>query len=78
MLIGITAWLGRLAAASHEGAVANARAAATEASRRRVEHAEVALYLADLADRPGIGAGAGQRATAEADVAASTAAEHLA
>jgi hypothetical protein len=30
---------------SHERAVANARAAATEASRRRVEAAEVAAYV---------------------------------
>ena len=35
--------------ASHERAVGNARAAATELSRRRVERDEVELYLAELA-----------------------------
>jgi hypothetical protein len=36
----------RWAVASNERAVANARAAATECSRRRVERAEVEQYLA--------------------------------
>jgi hypothetical protein len=36
---------------SHERAVANARVAATEASRRRVEAAEVAAYI-DALRRP--------------------------
>lgn len=34
------------AAASHEQAVANARTATTECSRRRLERTEVELYLA--------------------------------
>jgi hypothetical protein len=34
---------------SHEGAVANARSAATELSRLRVERAEIALYVAQRA-----------------------------
>lgn len=39
---------------SNAAAVANARTAATELSRRRVEHDEVALYLAahELRRRP--------------------------
>jgi hypothetical protein len=43
--------LWRWAATSNERAVANARAAATECSRRRVERAEVELFLAAVADR---------------------------
>jgi hypothetical protein len=45
-------WPGALlswAVASNERAVANARAAATECSRRRVERAEVAQFLAAYA-----------------------------
>ena len=38
----------RWAVASNERAVANARAAATECSRLRVERAEVDQFLADL------------------------------
>jgi hypothetical protein len=34
---------------SHEGAVANARGAATELSRLRVERAEIELYVAQRA-----------------------------
>jgi hypothetical protein len=37
-----------LAATGHEGAVSNAREAATELSRRRVEREAVELYLAGL------------------------------
>ncbi len=37
------------AAASNERAVANARSAATDCARRRVERQEVALFLAALA-----------------------------
>ena len=48
-------WLWRLGARSNEQAVANARAASTDLSRRRVERDEVELYLqrrhADLARR---------------------------
>ena len=36
------------AVASNERAVANARMGALECSRRRLEHAEVELYLASL------------------------------
>jgi hypothetical protein len=36
------------AAASHERAIANARAGATQCSRRRVEREEVAAFLAGL------------------------------
>jgi hypothetical protein len=36
---------------SHERAVANARAATTELSRRRVEREDVELYLTDRAAR---------------------------
>ena len=43
--------LRRWAARSQEQALANARAAATECSRRRLERAEVDLYLAAYADR---------------------------
>ena len=45
----ITPW--HWARASHGVALANARAAATEQSRRRVERDEVDLYLADRHDR---------------------------
>jgi hypothetical protein len=38
-------WLGRLGAVSNERAVANARLASVELSRRRVERDEVELYL---------------------------------
>ena len=41
----LRAWLGQ------ERAIANARAAATELSRRRVEREEVELYLADRLPR---------------------------
>lgn len=37
------------AVSSNERAVANARAATTECSRRRLERADVALYLATVA-----------------------------
>ncbi len=40
----------RWAVASNERAVANARAAATECSRLRVERAEVEQFLAAIAD----------------------------
>ena len=46
-MAGLTRW----AVASNERAVANARAATTECSRRRLERAEVAQFLAEL-DRP--------------------------
>ena len=39
----------RWAVASNERAVANARAAATECSRARVERAEVEQFLSDIA-----------------------------
>ena len=39
----------RWAVASNERAVANARAAATECSRARVERAEVAQFLSEIA-----------------------------
>ncbi len=43
-------------ARSHEGAVANARSAATELSRMRVERVEIELYVAqraaEWADQP--------------------------
>ncbi len=38
-------WLRRIGVGSNEQAVANARTATTELSRRRVEHDEVELYL---------------------------------
>jgi hypothetical protein len=38
----------RWAVSSNEQAVANARAATTECSRRRLERAEVAQYLAEV------------------------------
>jgi hypothetical protein len=41
----------RVGAHSHEGALANARAAATELSRLRVERAEIELYVAQRAAR---------------------------
>ena len=53
----------RWAVASNERAVANARAAATECSRLRVERAEVELFL-----RPSAGIGAELRG--EVDTAA--------
>ncbi len=37
--------------ASHERAIANARAASTQCSRRRVERTDVELYLAERAQR---------------------------
>jgi hypothetical protein len=37
---------------SHEGAVANARGAATELSRLRVERTEIELYVAQRAAHP--------------------------
>jgi hypothetical protein len=40
-----------LATSSNDRAVANARAAATELSRARVERVEVETYLEGLADR---------------------------
>jgi hypothetical protein len=40
---------GLVGARSHEGAVANARNAATELSRLRVERAEIELYVAQRA-----------------------------
>lgn len=43
--------LWRWAAVSNERAVANARAAATECARRRVERAEVELVLQGYAER---------------------------
>lgn len=43
----VLAW----ATASHEQALVNAREATTECSRRAVERAEVASFLADLAQR---------------------------
>ena len=56
-------WPWRLGVRSNEQAVANARAASTELSRRRVERDEVELYLqrrhAGLAPRTGpLGLGA--------------------
>jgi hypothetical protein len=36
---------------SQDRAIANARAAATETSRRRVERLEIDLFLAELAER---------------------------
>src|SRR5262245_15385305 len=48
-MISVTA-LWRWAVTSNERAVANARAAATECSRLRVERAEVELYLASYAE----------------------------
>jgi hypothetical protein len=41
--------VGLVGARSREGAVANARSAATELSRLRVERAEIALYVAQRA-----------------------------
>ena len=49
-MISVRVW--RWAAVSNERAVANARAAATECSRRRVERAEVEQYLAGYASVP--------------------------
>ena len=40
----------RWAVVSNERAAANARAAATECSRRRVERAEVELFLSELVE----------------------------
>ena len=40
------------ASASNERAIANARAGATECSRRRLERAEVEQFLADLYPEP--------------------------
>jgi hypothetical protein len=51
---------------SHERAVANARAAATEASRRRVEAAEVAAYV-DALWRPADSGPASEEPTAAAE-----------
>ena len=48
----------RLGAASNERALANARAAATEAQRRRVERAEVAQAVAELTAAYAVSAGA--------------------
>jgi hypothetical protein len=48
-MLGLLAGLARRLA-DHEGAVANARSAATELSRCRLERAEVDLYLAALAE----------------------------
>ncbi len=42
-------WLTGWAVASNERAVANARAASTDCSRRQVEREDVALFLATLA-----------------------------
>jgi hypothetical protein len=52
MISGTGLW--RWAAVSNERAVANARAAAVECSRRRVERAEVAAYLEALRERPAV------------------------
>ena len=42
-----------MGARSHEGAVANARSAATQLSRMRVERVEIVLYVAQrAAQRP--------------------------
>jgi len=41
-------WVTGWAVASNERAVANARAAATECSRARVERAEVAQFLSEI------------------------------
>ena len=49
------------AAASHERALDNARAATTELSRRRVERDDVALFLAERLGRARPGAGGDQR-----------------
>jgi hypothetical protein len=42
----------QLGRSSHERALANAREAATELSRQRVEREAVDLFLADHGDRP--------------------------
>jgi hypothetical protein len=47
--VGILGW----AVASNERAVENAREAAIECSRRRLERAEVALAVAELTAPPG-------------------------
>jgi len=43
-------WASRWAQTSHAAAVANARSAATELSRRRVERDEVELFLQGRSD----------------------------
>jgi len=48
---------------SHEAAVANARAACTEISRRRVERAEVESFLALARPRPDAGTARRRRRT---------------
>jgi hypothetical protein len=55
--------LRRWAVASNERAVANARVAATECSRARVERAEVELYLRGFGE-PDVEATTGAAATA--------------